>query len=132
MAYRGHTPQDIRDLAVVRFENGRWLPPKILNPDKWKIDVCPVNAASAAAKDNRVAIAWYTEADDKPRVQLVFSSDAGGTFTRPMVVNTGYALGHASTVLNDDGGAFVSWIEEGDKSSRVLARFVSAAAPPGP
>ncbi len=27
----------------------------------------------------------------------------------------------------DDGGAFVSWIEEGDKSNRLLARFISAA-----
>ena len=60
VAYRDHTPQDIRDIAVIRFENGRWLPSKILNPDKWEINACPVNGASAVAKDNRVAIAWYT------------------------------------------------------------------------
>ena len=132
VAYRDHTSQEIRDIAVIRFENGRWSPSKILNPDKWEINACPVNGASAAAKDNRVAIAWYTEADDKPRVQLVFSSDAGTTFTKPMAVSTGYALGHASTALNADGGAFVSWMEEGDKTSRVLARFVSAAGAAGP
>ena len=132
VAYRDHTPKEIRDIAVVRFENGRWLPSKILNPDKWEINACPVNGASAAAQDNRVAIAWYTEADDKPRVQLVFSSDAGNTFTKPMLVSTGYALGHASTALEDGGGAFVSWMEEGDKSSRVVARFISAAGVAGP
>ena len=132
VAYRSHTRQEIRDIATKRLENGMWLPSKILNPDKWEINACPVNGASAAAKDNRVVIAWYTEGDDKPRVQLVFSSDAGTTFTKPIVVNTGDALGHASTTLNDDGGAFVSWMEEGDKSSRVLARFVSAAGATGP
>jgi hypothetical protein len=132
VAYRGHTPQDIRDIAVKRFENGHWLPSKTLNPDKWEINACPVNGASAAAKGDRVAIAWYTEADDKPRVQLVFTSDGGTTFSKPTIINTGYALGHASTVLNDDGGAFVSWIEEGDKSSRVLVRFVSAGGAAGP
>ena len=50
VAYRDHTPQDIRDIAVIRFENGRWLPSKILNPDKWEINACPVNGASTAAK----------------------------------------------------------------------------------
>jgi hypothetical protein len=132
VAYRDHTSQDIRDIGVVRFAGGRWTPSKILNPDKWQINACPVNGASAAAKGNRVAIAWYTEADDKPRVQLVFSSDAGATFSKPVMVSTGYALGHTSAVLSDDGGAFVSWMEEGDKSSRVLTRFVSDRGVAGP
>ena len=131
-AYRDHTSQDIRDIAVVRFENGRWTPSKILNADKWQINACPVNGASAAASRDRVAIAWYTEGDDKPRVQLVFSSDAGATFSKPIKVNTGDALGHSSAALSDDGGAFVSWIEEGEKSNRVMARFVSAAGAAGP
>lgn len=132
VVYRDHTAKEIRDIAVMRFENARWVPSKILNPDQWEINACPVNGASAAAKDNRVAIAWYTEADDKPRVQLVFSADAGNTFSKPMLINTGNALGHVSTVLNEDGSAFVSWMEEAGKSSRVLVRLVSAAGIAGP
>jgi hypothetical protein len=132
VAYRGHTPKDIRDINVLRFENGRWSASKNLNPDKWEINACPVNAASAAAKDNRVAISWYTEADDSARVQLVFSSDAGATFTKPTRVSTGPSLGYASTALSNDGGAFVSWIEEATSSSRVLVRLVSPAGAAGP
>ena len=132
VAYRDHTPQDIRDIAVLRFENGRWSEPKILNPDKWEINACPVNAASAAAKDNRVAIAWYTESNDSPRVQIVFSSDAGTTFGKPAKVSTGNTLGYASAALNGEGGAFVSWIEEGASSASVLVRSVSSASVTGP
>jgi hypothetical protein len=132
VAYRGHTLKNIRDIGVKRLENGKWLPAKNLNPDNWEINACPVNGASAAAKDNRVAIAWYTEGGDKPRVQLAFSLDGGAMFSKPIMINTGDALGHASTVLTDDGGALVSWIEEGEKSSRVLARSVSAAGVAGP
>ncbi|MCU1339507.1 MAG: hypothetical protein JWO19_5088 [Bryobacterales bacterium] len=132
VAYRDHTPKDIRDIAVLRFENGRWSASKILNADKWEINACPVNAASAAAKDNRVAIAWYTEADDSPRIQLVFSSDAGATFTKPTKVSTGDTLGYASTALNSDGGAFVSWIEESAGSASALVRAVSPAGVAGP
>jgi hypothetical protein len=132
VAYRDHSSKDIRDIAVLRFEGGKWSTSKIVNPDNWEINACPTNAASAAAKDNRVAIAWYTEGNDKPRVQLVFSSDAGATFTKPTVVSTGDALGYASTALNNDGGAFVSWLEEAGNSVRLMARLVSPAGAAGP
>ena len=132
VAYRDHTPKDIRDIAVLRFENGSWSTSKILYADKWEINACPVNAASAAAKDNRVAISWYTEANDSPRVQVVFSSDAGTTFGKPTKVSTGATLGYASTALSDDGGAWVSWIEEGASSASSLVRFVSPAGVAGP
>ena len=129
VAYRDHTPQDIRDIAVVRFENNRWLLSKILNPDKWEINACPVNGAAAAARDNRVAIAWYTEAQDSPRTQLVFSSDGGATFAKPVRVSTGNSFGHVSVALDDQGGAFVSWLEEGKVADGVLllVRQVSGA-----
>src|SRR3984885_15172538 len=125
VAYRDHTSQDIRDIAVLRFENGKWSTSRILNPDKWQINACPVNAASVSAKDNNVAIAWYTEANDNPHVQIVFSSDAGTTFGKPAVVSSHDAQGYASTAITDDG-AFVSWIEEGEHSARVLTRFMSS------
>ena len=131
VAYRDHTSKDIRDIAVMRLEGGKWSTSKIINADNWEVNACPVNAASAAAKDNRVAISWYTEANDKPRVQLVFSSDAGTTFGKPTLLSTGYALGYASTILRDDGGAMVSWLEEGDKTSRAMVRAVSAAGVAG-
>jgi hypothetical protein len=132
VAYRGHNSKDIRDIFARRFENGKWSTAKIVNADNWEINACPVNAAAAAAKDNRVAISWYTEAQDKPRVQLVFSSDGGNTFTKPTVVSTTDTLGYASTALNTDGGAFVSWIEEGEKSSSAMVRLVSPAGVAGP
>jgi hypothetical protein len=133
VAYRDHTPQDIRDIAVIRFENGRWLPSKILNPDKWEINACPVNGASAVAKDNRVAIAWYTEAQDSPRTQLVFSGDGGATFGKPIRVSTGNSFGHVSAALDDQGGAFVSWLEEGKGAEGVvlLVRQVTGAGVAG-
>jgi len=133
VAYRDHTPKDIRDIAVIRFENGRWLPSKILNPDKWEVNACPVNGASTAAKDNRVAIAWYTEAQDTPRTQLVFSADGGVTFGKPIRVSTGNSFGHVSAALDDQGGAFVSWIEEGKGADGVLllARHVTGAGVAG-
>ena len=133
VAYGDHTSQDIRDIAVIRFENGRWLPSKILNPDKWEINACPVNGAAAAAKDNRIAIGWYTEGHDDPRTQLVFSTDGGATFGKPVRISTGNSFGHVSVALDDQGGALVSWLEEGrGEGVRLLVRHVTAAGVAGP
>jgi hypothetical protein len=133
VAYRDHSPQDIRDIAIVRFENSRWLPSKILNPDKWEINACPVNGAAAAARENRVAIAWYTEAQDAPRTQLAMSSDGGATFSMPIRISTGNSFGHTSVVLDDHGNAIVSWLEEGSGDGvRLLVRQVTTAGVAGP
>lgn len=128
VAYRDHTPKNVRDIAVIRFENGKWLPSKILNPDQWEINACPVNGASASAIGNRVGIAWYTEGGDKPRTQLIFSTDGGVTFGKPILLSAGNSFGHASIALDDQGGAFVSWLEEGkDDGVQLMVRHVSSA-----
>lgn len=132
VAYRGHTKDDIRDIDVTRLVNGRWTSPKIVYPDKWQVDACPVNAATLSAKGDRVAIAWYTAAGDKPRVELAFSADGGATFTKAAVVSTGDAYGYASVALDDAGGAFVSWLERGADGARVLARHVMDTGVAGP
>ena len=132
VAYRDHTPQDIRDIAVLRFGSGRWSASKIVNRDNWEINACPTNAASAAANNDRVAISWYTEANDSPSVKLVFSSDSGATFTKPAAITTGHALGYTSTVLLNDGGALVSWLEEGNNSTRLLVRRAAPSGALGP
>jgi hypothetical protein len=132
VAYRDHTPANIRDISTIRFEGGHWSPSKRLYADNWKLDACPINAATAAAKGDRVAIAWFTGAGATPHVQMVFSSDAGTTFTKPVMVSTGHAFGYTSVALDDAGGAYVSWLEQGNGATRVLARHISAAGSAGP
>jgi len=132
VVYRDHTKDNIRDIAVTRLDGGRWSSPKIVFPDKWQIDACPVNAASASALGDKVAIAWYTASDDKPRVEYAFSGDGGGTFTKALVVSTGEAYGYASAAIDDAGGAFVSWLERGKGNARVLVRHISETGVPGP
>jgi hypothetical protein len=133
VAYRDHSPQDIRDIGIIRFENGRWQPSRILNADKWEINACPVNGPAAAARNNRVVIGWYTEAQDSPRTQFAFSNDGGATFSKPVRISTGNSFGHTSLALDDNGDAIVSWLEEGSADGvRLLARRVTSAGVAGP
>ncbi len=132
LAYRGHTPQDIRDISVLRLENGHWSQPKNLYADNWKINACPTNAASVAASGDKVAISWFTSAGDAPKTEIAFSSDSGSTFSKPTTVSTGHSFGYTSVVL-DDAGAIVSWLEQGTGGggARVLARQISFAGSRG-
>ena len=133
VAYRGHTPADIRDIAVLRLEGGKWSASKIVHADNWKLDACPVNAASVGAKGDHVALAWFTGAQEPPKVQVLFSEDGGATLGKPVVISTGFAFGNTSLALADDGGAIVTWLERnaaGD--ARLLAREISAAGALGP
>ena len=132
IAYRGHNKDDIRDIAITRFESGRWTSPKKVFADNWKIDACPINAASASAKGDKVAVAWYTASGDKPRVEYALSADSGATFTKALVISTGEAYGYVSTAVDDAGGAYVSWLERGGGNARVLARHISETGMPGP
>lgn len=132
IAYRDHTPGDIRDIATIRFENGKWTASKILNPDNWKINACPTNAAAAAAKGDRVAISWWTGAGAMPHVQMVFSTDDGATFGKPVMVSTGHSFGYTAIALDDQGGAYVSWLEQSAKGAKILVREVSSAGVAGP
>jgi hypothetical protein len=132
VAYRDHTKDNIRDIAVTRLENGRWSPGKIVHVDNWEIEACPTNAAAVAAKGDHVAVAWYTDAQNSHRDLMAFSNDSGSTFTKPVTLSTGHAFGYTSLALDEDGGAIVSWLEQSPEGARVLVRRVSAAGVAGP
>jgi hypothetical protein len=132
VAYRDHTPKNIRDIAVLRLENGHWSASKTLYDDNWQIDACPINAASVAARGDLAAISWYTAAQDSPKVRVAFSSDSGATFTKPVTVSTGHAFGYTSIALDDQGNAIVSWLEQGAAGARILVRGITPAGLAGP
>jgi hypothetical protein len=132
VAYRDHTAGDIRDIAAIRFENGKWTRSGIVSADNWKINACPTNAAAVSAKGDRAAISWYTAAGGAPKVQMVSSTDDGATFSKPVLVSTANTYGYTSVTLDDDGGAIVSWLEKGGTDSSIMVRKVSVNGVAGP
>ena len=127
VAYRDHESDEIRDISVVAFKNGKWSHPRPVHRDRWRINACPVNGPALAASGNRVAVAWYTGADEKPRVYAAFSGNGGATFGTPARIDSGMPLGRVAVVLLSDGGAIVSWIEKKQTGGgEILVRRVSA------
>jgi hypothetical protein len=125
VAYRDRSPDEIRDIYVTRRVGGKWLAGVPVHNDNWKIAACPVNGPALAARDNRVALAWFTAAGDSARVKVAFSDDAGATFGAPIRVDGGTPAGRVDVALLGDGDALVTWVERvGGETAAVRARRV--------
>ena len=124
VAYRDHDPGEIRDMSIVGQRDGRWTAPAAIHRDGWRINACPTNGPVLAASVRRVAAAWFTAANDQPRVKLAFSSDSGATFGTPVSVDEGHPIGWPAIALLDDGGAAVTWLESSSGRGEVRLRRV--------
>lgn len=102
-AYRDHRPGEIRDISVIRLTQGGWTQPRTLNADGWKINGCPTDGPSIAARQSQVAIAWLTRANDSPKVQASLSHDGGETFSPPLRLDSGNPLGRPSIIALNAG-----------------------------
>ncbi|MDP0499970.1 MAG: sialidase family protein [Verrucomicrobiota bacterium JB022] len=131
VAYRGHTPEEIRDNHVAVFENGDWQRPQVLHADGWMIPGCPVNGPAADGMGERAAVAWFTAAWGKARVQVAFSGDGGDSFGAPIPVDLGQPIGRVDLVSLPDGSAIVSWLEVGAESGGADL-YVRQFRPTGP
>jgi len=126
VVYRDRTDQEMRDVSIVRLRDGRWTEPRPVASDNWEMHGCPVNGPAVAAAGNRVAVAWFTAANDVPHVKLAFSTDAGASFGKPVFIDDGNPLGRLEVVLLDDGSAIVSWLESTPEGSSLRVRRVGA------
>ena len=137
-AYRNHEPDDTRDISVVALRDGRWSASSVLCRDGWKIGGCPINGVDLAAQGNVVAAAWFTAANDSPEVRVAFSANAGETFSAPLKINEGRAVGRSSIALSDNQSALVLWVEgvvdrdDAKSSTQLLLRSVAPNGAKGP
>lgn len=132
VVFRDRSPGEVRDIAIVRRRAGAWSEPRTVAEDGWKIHGCPVNGPAVAADGRRVAVAWFTLADERPHVKVAFSGDGGASFGPAVVVDDGLPLGRVDTLVLDDGSALVSWVEQDGEANRLRIRRVRADGRPAP
>ncbi len=126
VVYRDRSMQEIRDIGIVRFQNGSWTEPSILHADNWEHHGCPVNGPAVAANGALVAVAWYTAAQDTPHIRVAFSNDEGATFGQPIEAGGGDPIGRVDLILLPDNSALVSWMEQMESDGEIRVRRVRA------
>jgi hypothetical protein len=121
---RSEAEKEIRDISIVRLKDGKWSAPRPVFQDNWQLQGCPVNGPVVAAAGRRVAVAWFTAANNASRVKLVFSDNAGESFGEPIVVDDGNPAGRVDVMLLADGSALVCWLEKLSDGVAVRVRRV--------
>lgn len=111
VVYRDRSEDEIRDMSITRLVDGKWTAPQPIHTDGWKIAGCPVNGPRLAARGDKVAVAWYTLAQDSARVYAAFSDNGGATFGKPIQIDEGNPIGRVDVVMIDDSNIMVSWME---------------------
>ncbi len=121
VVYRDRSGDEVRDISIVRKVSGSWTKPEPIHNDNWKINGCPVNGPKCAAIANNLVVAWYTESDNDPRINVVFSNDGGGSFDKPFRIEESNAIGRVDVLLLDGENAIVSWMGKTEGSAQLKA-----------
>jgi hypothetical protein len=134
IVYRDRTTDEIRDISLRRAvgtstETGvaattRWTEPVTLGPDGWAIDGCPVNGPAMSAAGEHIGVAWFTAADNRPRLRFARSRNSGRDFEAAVTVAAQDVLGQVDVVMTDDGTAWMSaWLRAEQGMELVVHRI---------
>ncbi len=128
VAFRGRTVDGARDIQVADWRDGRWSEPRMLAPEGWVTDSPPAAPPALDSRDGQAAAAWFTAADNDPRIELATSPDAGGVWLVPQRISEGKPEASVSLALLRDGSQVVCWKE----NEKLLLRRVSPQGDLGP
>jgi len=124
--YRNRTVDEQRDIFISRRVDGVWQQGVPVYDDAWEIAACPVNGPVIQADGQTVAAAWFTGANEEPKVKAAWSTDAGRTFAVPIEIDATRPLGHAGSALLADGDLVVSWLRSaGDGRVNLMLKRIS-------
>ena len=116
---------EIRDMNVMYKKDGQWRQSKNIPIDNWDIQACPVNGPVLTENANNVALVWFTAANAKPKIQVVFSDDNAESFKQAIVVDANMNLGRVATDWINAETVFISWIGMVESKTVLLYRLVS-------
>lgn len=133
ISYRDRSADEVRDISVVRHVGDGWSEPMTISDDRWQIAACPVNGPAIAADGTHVIVAWYAAPESQSRIKVAWSSDAGQTFTTPLVIEDGGVSGRVDVAMIDAETAVVSWVgRTADGVAQVRMQKIGIAGNAGP
>ena len=124
--YRGRTPDEVRDIQAVFWQNGTWSEPVTVSEDHWQINACPVNGPSIHANGRRFVASWFTAAGGEPKINASLSEDGGFAFGDPIRLDLGHPVGRVASRMRSVSEAAVLWIEgSGSTTNGLLLKTIS-------
>ena len=127
IAFRDRSDKEVRDIAVSRFEGGKWTAATPVSNDNWEVYSCPVNGPALSARGRQAAAAWFTVKNDLGQAYAALSGDAGRSWGAPLRLDDAASLGRVDIEILDDGSAVATWVEYADRRSQLRVRRIDAS-----
>lgn len=132
VVYRDRSANELRDIAYVIAGTDGYTDPALVHADGWQIGGCPVNGPAVAAEGgDQVAVAWFTAAQDEPRVLLALSADSAHSFATPIIVDADRPVGRVDVTLDGSDGAVVCWMAATRDGAEIRLQRIAAEGPRG-
>ncbi|MFM2251473.1 MAG: hypothetical protein RLZZ358_2403 [Bacteroidota bacterium] len=131
VVYRNRSDREIRDIAIARLVDGKWTEPAIIHADGWEISGCPVNGPKVVAKGSNLLVGWFTAPKGIQQVKFAFSSDAGASFGKPVVIESTGLIGRVDVALLREDWGVVSWMETKGADTFLYAAGIDQAGEMG-
>ena len=131
VVYRNRSDREIRDIAIARLVEGKWTEPAIIHADGWEISGCPVNGPKVVAKGSNLLVGWFTAPKGIQQVKFAFSTDAGASFGKPVVIESTGLIGRVDVALLREDWGVVSWMETKGENTFLYAAGIDQAGEMG-
>lgn len=111
LASRNVYPDGYRDPIVTRLSWDLEVSPDParIGAERWKLDGCPMKSVALAAAGERVAAAWYSEADRPAGVWFTSSDDGGRSFAAGYPLHPSAEMSDAPVVARSGDRIQVAW-----------------------
>ena len=125
VVYRNRSENEIRDIDISRYRNNTWEKPRAVHNDGWEINGCPVNGPKVVVNSSNTAVAWFTAAGGKPKVNISFSTSNEADFKSPIQLNDFDAIGRVDVAFLNSSEVLVSYMELDEFGTYLKIKKVS-------
>lgn len=137
VVYRDRSPDEIRDIWMVRRTEAGWSEPSAIADDGWMIPGCPVNGPVVVSTGGDAgAVVWFSLVDGTPEVKVAFTDDQGASFSDPILVERGTVeaatLGRVGLASLGDGSVVATWLSQIDRTGEIRYRRITPDGMIGP
>ncbi len=117
--YRDRSEDEVRDMYYTKITSGSHTTPTPLHEDQWKIAGCPVNGARSASKGDQIAVAWFTAAQNQPKVKVKFINASALTSKNALTIEDPNPMGRVDIDWIDSARVVVSWLSKTSRGAEI-------------
>ena len=134
VVYRDRSKGEIRDISFSRYINSKWSDPQPIHEEGWQINGCPVNGPNIDSNGDNVVVSWFSASNDRPKINLKFSSDKGRTFGDKILIDDieNSPIGRVDVEFISEKEVVLSWLSTISGKGQLLVRKVQLDGEKGP